>query len=402
MAVKLQSPSELLPVDGVRVSAVEAGVRYSDRLDMALFELCEGSSVAGVYTLNAYCAAPVTVAKEHMAAPRAWLINSGNANAGTGARGLADARSSCEMVAQALDIPRESVLPFSTGVISEFLNMEVFPTAIQKAAVNLSDSGWMEAAQAIMTTDTAAKGLSIQCEFDGTLVTVTGIAKGSGMIHPNMATMLGFVATDASVPTADLQACLSEANEKSFNCVSVDGDTSTNDACVLAATGRSGVQLDESSAHWAGFCEMIAEVTLYLAQALARDGEGATKFITLEVEGGRDRAECKQVAFTVAHSPLVKTAFFASDPNLGRVLAAIGRSGLEGLNVSKIDVALDDVALVKSGEPAPDYTEERGKAVMVREEITVHIQLNRGESSATVWTTDLSHDYVSINADYRS
>lgn len=402
MAVKLRSPSELLPVAGVRVSAVEAGVRYSDRLDMALFELCEGSSVAGVYTLNAFCAAPVTVAKEHMTAPRAWLINSGNANAGTGARGLDDARSSCEMVAQALDIPRESVLPFSTGVISEFLNMEVFPTAIQKAAANLSDSGWMDAAQAIMTTDTAAKGMSIQRDFDGILVTVTGIAKGSGMIHPNMATMLGFVATDAGVPTADLQACLSEANEKSFNCVSVDGDTSTNDACVLAATGRSGVQLDERSAHWAGFCEMVAEVTLYLAQALARDGEGATKFITLEVEGGRDRAECKQVAFTVAHSPLVKTAFFASDPNLGRVLAAIGRSGLERLDVSKIDVALDDVALVKSGEPAPDYTEERGKAVMVREEITVRIKLNRGESSATVWTTDLSHDYVSINADYRS
>ena len=402
MAVNLQSPTELLPVAGVRVAAVEAGVRYSNRLDMALFELCEGSTVAAVYTLNAFCAAPVTVAKEHMAAPRAWLINSGNANAGTGSRGLDDARSSCEMVARALDIPCESVLPFSTGVISESMNMAVFPAGIQSAANSLSESGWLDAAQAIMTTDTGAKGISLQRDFGGTTVTVTGIAKGSGMIHPNMATMLGFVATDAAVPVTDLQACLSEANEQSFNCVSVDGDTSTNDACVLAATGRSGVKVNESSVHWGGFQEMIAEVTLYLAQALARDGEGATKFITLEVRGGHDRAECKQVAFTVAHSPLVKTAFFASDPNLGRVLAAIGRSGLEGLDVSRIDVALDEVALVKSGEPAPDYTEERGKAVMVREEITVHIQLNRGDSCATVWTTDLSHDYVSINADYRS
>ncbi|XP_076037941.1 arginine biosynthesis bifunctional protein ArgJ-like [Oratosquilla oratoria] len=265
---------------------------------MALFELCEGSTVAGVYTLNAFCAAPVTVCREHMSGARAWLINSGNANAGTGARGLADAKRSCALVADALNIEPTAVLPFST-------------------------------ARAIMTTDTAAKGISVQRVISGKTVTVTGIAKGSGMIHPNMATMLGFIATDAAVSQSDLQACLSEANERSFNCVSVDGDTSTNDACVLAATGKS-------------------------------------------------------------------------DPNLGRVLAAIGRSGLEGLDVSKIDVALDEVDLVKSGEPASDYTEERGKAVMTREEITVHIKLNRGDSMATVWTTDLSHEYVSINADYRS
>lgn len=402
MAVNIQSPTALLPIAGVRVAAVEAGVRYQNRLDMALFELSEGSVVAGVYTLNAFCAAPITVAKEHMAAPRAWLINSGNANAGTGLQGLRDARTSCDLVAEALGVATDSVQPFSTGVISEPLNMEVFPPAIEAAAVSLSADGWMDAAQAIMTTDTVVKGLSLQRDFGGETVTVTGIAKGSGMIHPNMATMLGFVATDAEVPQADLQVCLAEANEVSFNCVSVDGDTSTNDACVLAATGASGVKVTTDSVHWPAFCELVSEMTLYLAQALVRDGEGATKFISLEVEGGRDRAECKQVAFTVAHSPLVKTAFFASDPNLGRVLAAIGRSGLEGLDISKIDVALDEVALVESGEPAPDYTEERGKAVMLREEISVRIRLNRGSAAATVWTTDLSHDYVSINADYRS
>jgi len=402
MAVNLQTPSELLPIAGVRVAAVEAGVRYKDRLDMALFELCEGATVAGVYTLNAFCAAPVTVCREHMPSARAWLINSGNANAGTGARGLADARHCCELVASALNMNSEAVLPFSTGVISEFLNMDVFPSAIQNAADNLSANGWMDAARAIMTTDTGAKGISVQRKFLGKTVTVTGIAKGSGMIHPNMATMLGFLATDVAVSQSDLQACLAEANELSFNCVSVDGDTSTNDACVLAATGKSGVQLDASSAEWPAFKEMILEVSLHLAQALARDGEGATKFITLAVEGGRDRSECKQVAFTVAHSPLVKTAFFASDPNLGRVLAAIGRSGLDGLDVSKIDVALDEVALVEAGEPAADYSEARGKSVMSREEITVYINLHRGDSSATVWTTDLSHEYVSINADYRS
>ncbi|MGB0865855.1 MAG: bifunctional glutamate N-acetyltransferase/amino-acid acetyltransferase ArgJ [Granulosicoccaceae bacterium] len=402
MAVNLEAPSELLPVAGVRVAAVEAGIRYKNRLDLALFELSEGSTVAGVYTLNAFCAAPVTVAKEHMAAPRAWLINSGNANAGTGSRGLADARTSCDLVAQALDIPSDTVLPFSTGVISEFLNMDAFGPAIEEAGRKLSEDAWTEAAQAIMTTDTVAKGISRQREIGGVSITMTGIAKGSGMIHPNMATMLGFVATDAAVSSTDLQACLREANEKSFNCVTVDGDTSTNDACVLVATGKSGLHLGSSSPHWSEFCALVEEVMLHLAHALVRDGEGATKFIALQVEGGRDREECKQLAFTVAHSPLVKTAFFASDPNLGRVLAAIGRSGLDQLDVSQIDVALDEVTLVKSGNPAPDYTEARGKSVMLREEITVRIELNRGNASATVWTTDLSHDYVSINADYRS
>ncbi len=402
MSVNMQSPSVLLPIEGVRVAAVEAGIRYKDRLDMALFELCEGSTVAGVFTQNAFCAAPVSVAKEHMESPRAWLINSGNANAGTGTRGLADARNSCNLVAEALDISPDSVLPFSTGVISEFLNIEAFAPAITTAAGELAEDGWMNAARAIMTTDTGAKGISLQRDFGGVTITVTGIAKGSGMIHPNMATMLGFVATDAKVPAADLQACLSDANEKSFNCVTVDGDTSTNDACVLAATAKSGLLIDSGSPYWGGFCGLIAEVTLHLAQALARDGEGATKFITLEVSGGLNRAECKQVAFTVAHSPLVKTAFFASDPNLGRILAAVGRSGLEGLDVTLIDVALDEVTLVTCGEPAKDYSEERGQAVMSRDEITVSIHLNRGDANATIWTTDLSHEYVSINADYRS
>lgn len=402
MAVNLENPAQLLPIAGVRMAAAEAGVKYKNRLDMALFELAEGSSVAGVYTLNAFCAAPVTVAKQHMSSPRAWLINSGNANAGTGAQGLADAQRCCELVGEALSVPADSVLPFSTGVISEALPVEVFPAAIERAAAELKEDNWLSAAQAIMTTDTVAKGLSVQGEFDGVTVTVTGIAKGSGMIHPNMATMLGFVATDVEVPVADLQQCLSALNEQSFNCVTVDGDTSTNDACVLAATGQSGLRIDAASPHWLPFCDMLSKVMLFLAQSLVRDGEGATKFIELRVSGGRDRAECKQVAFTVAHSPLVKTAFFASDPNLGRVLAAIGRSGLADLDVSRIDVALDEVDLVKAGEPAADYTEARGKAVMVREEIVVHIELHRGETEATVWTTDLSHDYISINADYRS
>lgn len=402
MAVNLKSPAQLLPVAGVRVAAAEAGVKYKDRLDMALFELAEGSSVVGVYTLNAFCAAPVTVAKQHMSAPRAWLINSGNANAGTGAKGLADAQQCCELVGTALGLPADSVLPFSTGVISEGLPVNVFPAAIEKAVAELGENKWLDAAQAIMTTDTVAKGISVQGEFDGVTVTVTGIAKGSGMIHPNMATMLGFVACDAEVPAADLQQCLSAINEQSFNCVTVDGDTSTNDACVLAATGKSGLRIDAVSPHWEAFCSLLSEVMLFLAQSLVRDGEGATKFIELRVSGGRDRAECKQVAFTVAHSPLVKTAFFASDPNLGRVLAAIGRSGLPDLDVSRIDVSLDEVDLVKAGEPAADYTEERGKAVMLRDEIVLHIDLHRGETEATVWTTDLSHDYISINADYRS
>jgi len=400
--VNLQAPSELLAIDGVRVAAVAAGVRYKDRADMALFELAEGSSVAAVYTQNAYCAAPVWVAKANMDAPRAWLINSGNANAGTGEQGMTNAKSSCAMVADALRVPASSVLPFSTGVISEQLNMQVFPAGIQAAAAALDAEGWMDAARAIMTTDTCAKGISLQRDFGGQTLTMTGIAKGSGMIHPNMATMLGFIATDAEVPQDNLQACLSAANETSFNCVSVDGDTSTNDACTLAATGKSGVRIDADSPHWAGFCDWVSEVTTFLAQALARDGEGATKFITIAVEGGRDRAECKQLGFTVAHSPLVKTAFFASDPNLGRVLAAIGRSGLPQLDIGAIDVSLDEVALVVAGEPAPDYTEERGKTVMLRDEITLRIKLHRGDVSATVWTTDLSHDYVSINADYRS
>ncbi len=402
MAVNLKSPAQLLPVAGVRVAAAEAGVKYKDRLDMALFELAEGSSVAGVYTLNAFCAAPVTVAKQHMSAPRAWLINSGNANAGTGAKGLADAQQCCELVGTALGLPADSVLPFSTGVISEGLPVDVFPAAIERAVAELGENKWLDAAQAIMTTDTVAKGISVQGEFDGVTVTVTGIAKGSGMIHPNMATMLGFVACDAKVPAADLQQCLSVLNERSFNCVTVDGDTSTNDACVLAATGKSGLRIDAASPHWETFCSLLSEVMMFLAQSLVRDGEGATKFIELRVSGGRDRAECKQVAFTVAHSPLVKTAFFASDPNLGRVLAAIGRSGLPDLEVSRIDVSLDEVDLVMAGEPAADYTEERGKAVMLRDEIVLHIDLHRGETEATVWTTDLSHDYISINADYRS
>lgn len=401
--VNLAPMARLSEVRGVRLAAVPAGIK-AGRDDLSLIALAEGSNAAAVFTQNAFCAAPVIVAREHLAAgsPRALLVNAGNANAGTGERGLADARQSCRWVADALGVAEHEVLPFSTGVIGEFLPMDALERGIPAAATALQSAGWDRVARAIMTTDTQPKGFARVLDVDGCRITVTGIVKGSGMIHPNMATMLAFIATDASVPIGPLQRLVRVAADQSFNCATVDGDTSTNDACVLMATGASGVSLDEDHAAWPRFCETIQSLMLDLAQAMVRDGEGATKLITIVVEGGESVEACRQVAFTVAHSPLVKTAFFASDPNIGRLLMAIGRSGLPALEVGAIDVDLDDVALVRQGEPAEAYTEARGQAVMDRAEICVRVALGRGSACSRVWTTDLSHDYVNINAEYRS
>lgn len=401
--VNLPPLGELDTVPGVQLAAVAAGIK-PDRDDLSLVVLAEGSTAAAVFTKNAFCAAPVIVARDHLArtAPRALVINAGNANAGTGERGLADARQCCQWVADTLGVKAEEVLPFSTGVISEFLPMAAFERGIPAAATSLDVAGWRRFAHAIMTTDTQAKGASRRVQVAGRTVTLTGVVKGSGMIHPNMATMLAYIATDARVETGDLQTLLVSAVDRSFNAATVDGDTSTNDACVLMATGQSAVALAPSHPDWPAFADAVHDLAVDLAQAMVRDAEGATKFMSLVVCGGECVAACKQVAFTVAHSPLVKTAFFASDPNIGRILMAVGRSGLDALDAGLIDIDIDEVALVRGGEPDSDYTEARGQAVMDRAEITVRIALGRGDSEATVWTSDLSHDYVSINADYRS
>lgn len=393
---------EALSVNGLRLGTVAAGIRYPDRPDLVIIETVAGSTAAAVFTRNAFCAAPVTVAREHLerAAPRYLLINTGNANAGTGAQGLADARAACAMVAMATGCTPEQVLPFSTGVIGEPLPMARLESAIPQAVAALSAEGWEQAARGIMTTDTRPKWVSRRMTLAGRVVTVTGIAKGSGMICPNMATMLVFLATDTVVDKPRLQRCLEHAVDGSFNAITVDGDTSTNDACVLLATGCSGVSISDE--YMAAFSGLVGEVCGELARELVRDAEGATKFITIEVEGGRDVDECRRVAYTVAHSPLVKTAFFAADPNWGRILAAVGRAGLNDLEVESLAIHLDEVCIVRDGERAADYTEERGQAVMDRPEITVRIALARGPAEARIWTSDLSHDYVTINAEYRS
>lgn len=404
MPVGLGELTELKPVAGVRLASVAAGIRYKARNDLTLFELAEGSSVAGVFTKNAFCAAPVVVARKHMqSAPvRALLVNSGNANAGTGQHGMDDANACCRYVADALDCSPEQVLPFSTGVIGERLPLEKFRQAVPVAAEKLLQDGWTDAAHAIMTTDIVPKGFSRQIDIDGRTVTITGIAKGSGMIRPDMATMLCYIATDAAIEQSILQEMLSAAVTASFNRITVDGDTSTNDACMLVATGKSGVNIDAGSEAWVTVSDAVAEACLFLAQAIIRDAEGATKFITLDVDGGRDEQECLDVAYTIAHSPLVKTALFASDPNWGRILAAVGRAGIEDMVLEDVKLFLDDVCIVENGGRADSYTEEAGQSVMNREEITIRVELGRGDAAATVWTSDLSHDYVKINAEYRS
>ena len=409
MAVNLQPPNaaDLHPVPGVRLGIAMAGIRKANRRDLTVVAIDQGARVAGVFTRNRFCAAPVQVCQEHLAAGhpvRALVINTGNANAGTGADGLARARRTCAALAGHLGIRPEQVLPFSTGVIMETLPVERIEAGLPAAVADLRADQWGTAAEAIMTTDTLPKAVSRQVVIGGRTVTITGVSKGAGMIRPNMATMLGFIATDAAVAQSVMQPLVQRAADASFNRITIDGDTSTNDSFVLIATGRAGhgeiTRLDDGDG--AVLAEGVVAVAEQLAQAIVRDGEGATKFITVRVEGGRDESECRQVAYAIAHSPLVKTAFFASDPNLGRILAAVGYAGIDDLDQSLIDLFLDDVHVAERGGRHPAYREEHGQSVMKRSEITVRVLLRRGTAQALVWTCDLSHEYVSINADYRS
>ena len=409
MPVNLQAPdpATLWPVPGVQLGVTEAGVRKAQRKDLVVMQWDAGAQVAGVFTQNRFCAAPVQVCQEHLAAGagvRALVINTGNANAGTGADGLARARRTCAALAGLLGLQPAQVLPFSTGVIMEPLPVERIEAGLPAALAALRPDGWMDAACGIMTTDTLPKAVSRQVVVGGKTVTVTGISKGAGMIRPNMATMLGFVATDAVIAPGLLQTLVRDAADASFNRITIDGDTSTNDSFVVIATQRAGHApiTDWASDYGQTVRAAVLDVARQLAQAIVRDGEGATKFITVQVDGGRSAAECRLVAYAIAHSPLVKTAFFASDPNLGRILAAVGYAGIDDLDPTLIDLYLDDVSVARQGGRDPAYQESQGQRVMKQAEITVRVVLNRGGAAATVWTCDLSHDYVSINADYRS
>jgi glutamate N-acetyltransferase/amino-acid N-acetyltransferase len=406
MAVNLAppSPASLHPVAGVELGVAMAGIRKAGRHDLLLMRLAPGATAAGIFTRNRFCAAPVILAKRHLAAGRgvrALVVNTGNANAGTGDEGLARALEVCQGAARALGCAAEQVLPFSTGVIMEPLPVERIVAGLPGAHANLRADNWVAAARAIMTTDTLPKAASRRVRLSGGEVTVTGIAKGAGMIRPDMATMLAFIATDAKVTQRDLDTMVREVAERSFNCITVDGDTSTNDAFMLIASGASGATASARD-DLAVLGQAVQEVAVLLAQAIVRDGEGATKFVTVRVEGGRSREECRQVAYAVAHSPLVKTAFFASDPNLGRILAAIGYAGIVDLDVSRLELYLDDVLVAANGGRHPSYREEQGAAVLAKPEFTVRTVLNRGSASATVWTCDLSFEYVKINAEYRT
>jgi glutamate N-acetyltransferase/amino-acid N-acetyltransferase len=401
------SAADLYPVNGVRLGVTEAGIRKVGRKDLTVVLISEGASVAAVFTQNRFCAAPVQVCREHLASGagvRALVINTGNANAGTGADGLRRALATCEAMARQLGLDAEQVLPFSTGVIMEPLPVDRIESGMAAAIADAREDNWLRAAQGIMTTDTVPKAFSAQVLVGGASVTVTGISKGAGMIRPNMATMLGFIATDASVAQSVMPQLSRELAEASFNRITVDGDTSTNDSLVVIATNKAAhkqiVSIDSLDGR--ALKTAMLDVARSLAQAIVRDGEGATKFITVTVQGGRDSAECRQVAYAIAHSPLVKTAFFASDPNLGRILAAVGYAGIADLEQNGIDLFLDDVHVASGGGRNPSYAEADGQRVMKQSEITVRVVLGRGDASDTVWTCDLSHDYVSINADYRS
>lgn len=405
MAVNLPPLPELYPVSGIRLGTTRAQIRKKDRRDLVVIECAAGTQAAAVFTQNRFCAAPVIVARENISqtAPRALLVNTGFANAGTGPEGLDDARQSCIALASIMGCAPEAVLPFSTGVIGERLPLDSLVAGLPGCLSALSDCGWVEAAHGIMTTDTLPKGSSRRVKIDGKTVTITGIAKGAGMICPNMATLLAFIATDAAVTSAVLQQCLGSAANESFNRISVDGDTSTNDSCVLLATGKSGVEIRVADgAAYVSFYDAVSGVLSDLAQAIVRDAEGATKFITIEVEQGSSQADCLEVAYTIAHSPLVKTAFFASDPNWGRILAAIGRARIPQLMVGKVSIYLDDVCIVRNGARAAEYSEAQGKAVMTKPEIRLRVSLGGGTASACLWSCDLSHDYVTINAEYRT
>jgi glutamate N-acetyltransferase / amino-acid N-acetyltransferase len=409
MPVNLSAIDEnsLYAVNGVRLGFTEAAIKKPGKKDLLVIALAKGSKVAGVFTRNRFCAAPVLLCKEHLnkgAAIRALVVNTGNANAGTGDEGMVRAGRTCAEAARLLNIAPEQVLPFSTGVIMEPLPIDRVVGGLPACVARLAENSWLHAAQAIMTTDTAPKAASRRVTINGAVVTITGIAKGAGMIHPNMATMLGFVATDAAVSQSLLESLVKHAADKSFNRITVDGDTSTNDSFILIATGKAGGKeiSDTSGADFLQLREAVTALSIELAQAIVRDGEGATKFMTITVAGGKSEAESARVAFAIAHSPLVKTAFFASDPNLGRILAAIGYAGIEDLDVSKINLYLDDVLVAENGGRAASYREEDGKRVMKQAEITVRVELNRGPVTETVWTCDFSYDYVKINADYRS
>jgi glutamate N-acetyltransferase/amino-acid N-acetyltransferase len=404
------APESLFPVAGVRLGLAEAGIRKLDRRDLTLLALDPGCTVAGVFTQNRFCAAPVHLCKEHLdsgSEMRALIINTGIANAGTGVQGLRDAQETCAAVGRLLGINADQVLPFSTGVILEPLPVERLVAGLPRCVEGLRADNWHAAAHGIMTTDTVAKAASRRVEINGKTVTITGISKGAGMIKPNMATMLGFVATDAGIAEPLLRQLVREAADESFNCITVDGDTSTNDSFILIATGQSGARFGDYSAP--GYAELRAAVTgiaLELAQAIIRDGEGATKFITIDVSGGRGREECKRVGYAIGHSPLVKTAFFASDPNLGRILAAIGYADIAELDVDAVRVWLgsngEEVIVAEAGGRAPSYREEDGSRIMKASEITVRVDLGRGAASGKVYSCDFSYDYVKINADYRS
>ncbi|HRH81436.1 MAG TPA: bifunctional glutamate N-acetyltransferase/amino-acid acetyltransferase ArgJ [Thiobacillaceae bacterium] len=404
-------PAALLPIPGVELGIASAGIKKPGRKDVLVMRLAHDSEVVGVFTQNRFCAAPVTVCKEHLHGGdgvRALLVNTGNANAGTGEDGLARARETCAALAGQLGFRPGQILPFSTGVILEPLPADKIIAALPAAIADLKPANWAEAAQAIMTTDIVAKAATRKVALHGLDFAVTGIAKGSGMIHPNMATMLSFVATDAPVSCEALEAILRHAVNKSFNCITVDGDTSTNDACILIATGanpayqEAPVIMDDGDPRFGTLRDAVTELMIQLAQAIVRDGEGATKFMEIRVEGGRDEAECKQVAYAVARSPLVKTAFFASDPNLGRILAAVGYAGLDDLDVDRVKLWLGNVLVAENGGRSPGYREEEGRRVMAAPEINVRLHLGRGDALATVWTCDFSYDYVKINAEYRT
>jgi len=407
MAVNLVAPKSLMPVKGVRLASLEAGIRYKDRDDLTLIELAEGSSVAGVFTQNAFCAAPVTLCRENLASLdehedgiRYLVINAGNANAGTGEEGMTSARMICAEIAEETMTDLRATLPFSTGVIGEQLPYWKIVDQVENLIGQLEADNWIKAATAIMTTDTILKGVSKSLEINGKVVTITGMAKGAGMIEPNMATLLAYVATDAGIEQSELQSILDDAVTGSFNSITVDGDTSTNDSLILMATGESGVKLDDANRD--EIIALINEVLQELAQSIIRDGEGATKFVTIEVEAAPDYDYAKQIAYSVARSPLVKTALFACDPNWGRLLMAIGKTPVKDLDVDKLSLWLGGTQLIESGEPLETYEEAQGQMEMDKEEITIRIQLNAGDAKATVWTSDLSHDYVTINAEYRS
>jgi len=408
--LKVPNPTDLLPVPGVRLGVTQAGIRVPGRYDLTVIELAPGSRVAGVFTQNRFCAAPVMVCRDHLQSGsiRALVINTGNANAGTGEQGLNDARATCKVLARILTIGAVQVLPFSTGIIFEPLPMKRLLTGLPRAATDLRADAWFDAAHAIMTTDTLAKAVSEQIVLGGKTITVTGMSKGAGMIRPNMATMLGFIACDAVVSQSLLESITRDAADASFNNITVDGDTSTNDSFIVIATGQAGNAeiTDAASDDARALARTLTSVAIRLAQSIVRDGEGATKFMTIEVEGGADREECRRVAYAIAHSPLVKTAFFASDPNLGRILAAIGYAGIDDLDVGRLRLWLgnpeEETLVAEYGACAANYAEETGARIMRNAELTVRVDLARGQAKSTVWTCDFSYDYVKINADYRS